>query len=320
MRKDPFKRYRAGIFLLKSAWGTNRLTLAIVLVLCSLSTPAQVELRADSNRVETGNPLALHLRIPAELGKPDSLNFESWNKVLPVQNIIAQTAWRKEGQFFIKSITALFFDEDSLQIPGLPIVFQNGDTLVANPLQIQVTATPSPDDLNDMAPIKDIHREPTHWIDYLPWILGGLGVLALLGWMFWWANRSPKSTLQSRIISTPPHELALKKLDVLTNKQLISTGLVKEHYAELTYLLREYLDKQFGIRTLESTTAETMRQLEASAYPPSLLHALQTLLEHADLAKFAKTYPPDSFHNEAIDLARKIILETHQTLDSPITH
>ena len=319
MRKDAVKRPWKVFFSPKSNWAINRLILAVLLILCCLSAQAQVTLLADSNQVETGNPLALHLRIPTELGKPDSLNFEAWNKVLPVQNRIAQTEWRVEGQFFIKTITALFFDEDTLEIPELPIALQNGDTVFANPLQILVTATPAPDDLNDMAPIKDIHREPTHWTDYLPWILGGLGVLGLLALIYWWANRSPGSTLQSRIISTPPHELALKKLDALPKTQLKSNGLVKEHYAELTYLLREYLDRRFGIRTLESTTAETLRQLEASAYPESLSHALQTLLEHADLAKFAKTYPPDSFHNEAIDLARKIILETRNTLDPPIT-
>ena len=319
MKKDAVKRPRKVIFSLKSTWVINRLILAVFLIVCDLSAQAQVVLRADSNQVETGNPLALHLLIPAKLGKPDSLNFEAWSKVLPAQNRIAQTEWRVEGPFFIKTITALFFDEDTLQIPELPIALQNGDTVFANPLQIIVTATPSPDDLNDMAPIKDIQREPTHWTDYLPWILGGLGVLALLGLIFWWANRSPRSTLQSRILSTPPHELALKKLDALAKKQLITNGLVKEHYGELTYLLREYLDRRFGIRTLESTTAETLRQLETSTYPESLSNAIQTLLEHADLAKFAKTYPPDSFHTEAIDLARKIILETCKIPDPPIT-
>lgn len=320
MRKDALKRIQEGIFKVKSAWLTNRFTLAVVLFLSSLSIPAQVELRADSNRVETGNPLVLHLRIPAELNTPDSLDFEVWSKVLPVQNMIAQTEWRKEGQFFSKTITALFFDEDTLQIPELPIALQNGDTVFANPLQILVTATPAPDDLNDMAPIKDIHREPSHWTDYLPWILGGLGVLALLGLLFWWVNRTPKYNIQSRNISTPPHELALKKLDALAKKQLIASGLVKEHYAELTHLLREYLDRRLGVRTLESTTPETLKQLDASACPEALLQTLRTLLEQADLAKFAKTNPPDSFHSEAMVLARKIILDIHKTVDPPITH
>ena len=273
---------------------------------------AQVELRADSNYVETGNPFVLHLRFPATFGKPDSLSFSVWGNFIPQENIINQTEWQSEGGFFNKSLTALFFDEDSIELPPLPIVLPNGDTAYSNSLKIIVTATPSPDDLNDMAPIKDIHREPSHWTDYLPWILGVLGVLAIFGLLFWLAKRKTKSRVLSRTIETPPHELALKKLEVLARKKLINNGFVKEHYTELTFILREYLEKRFSIPALESTTDETLGYLKRSDFPSPLSQELQYLLEQADLAKFAKIIPPESFHAEALESSRKIILQTSE--------
>lgn len=288
------------------------LTAAILFTVCCLTPPAcaQVELRIDSNHVETGNPFVFHLRFPINLGRPDSLNFGVWQSFLPQQNIVNQTEWQKDGQFLSKTLTVLFFDEDSLQIPPLPIALRNGDTIYANQLHVVVTATPSPDDLNDMASLKEIHREPSDWTDALPWVLGALLVLAVLGLLFWLAKRKAQAKIQSQNIEIPPHELALKKLKILIHKQLTVNGFVKEHYAELTFILREYLEKRFGFPALESTTEETLRYLKNKDIEDSLTQQLKTLLEQADLAKFAKIIPPESFHTEALEGAQKIIFET----------
>lgn len=293
---------------------TLRTLALLILLFIGLESPsqAQVTLHADSNHVETGNPLALHFRLPKSTGKPDTLLLMYWMNVLPAQNILSISDWEPSGGQFSKKLTALFFDEDSIVLPELPILLRNGDTLFTNRLAINVTATPSPDDLNDMAPIKDIHREPVHWTDYWPWLLGGLAVLAVLTLMYRLANRKAQQRIKSRAFQIPPAELALKKLNQLTQKNLPAEGLVKEHYAELTYLLREYLEQQFGVPALESTTDETMLHLGNSAFPQSFASALQNLLEQADLAKFAKSTPPEHFHEEALSLARQIILEPTQ--------
>ena len=117
---------------------------------------AQVKLSADSNHVETGNLFALHLDIPLAKGKPDTLLIAPWNFVIGAENIRRQTAWTQTGATFRKTILVLFFEADTVQIPALPLLFSGSDTVFSNPLQIIVTATPAPEDLRDMAPIKDI--------------------------------------------------------------------------------------------------------------------------------------------------------------------
>lgn len=275
---------------------------------------AQAELRSDSNHVETGNPFQLLIRFPATLGKPDSLNFDAWAGALPAQNIVNQSEWENNGGYFSKSLTALFFDEDTLQLPPLPIALRHHDTIYSNPLQIVVTATPAPDDLNDMAGLKDIHREGTHWIDYLPWVLGVLSVLAILWFFYRMAHRKAAARIQSRTFEIPADELALKKLQALEQKNWIAAGQIKAHYAELTFILREYLEKRYGIPALESTSHETLGHLKNHDFPEALAQPLQTLLVEADLAKFAKIIPPETFHSESFELTKRIIRDTSQAL------
>lgn len=287
---------------------------ALLLVLSQAQ--AQVELRSDSNHVETGNPFALHLHLPISLGKPDSLRFAVWESALPIYNIIGETDWNANGSFYHKTLNVLFFEEDTVKLQSLPIFLSTGDTVYTNPLEIIVIPTPSPDDLNDMASMKDIQREPVRWTDFLPWILSALAVLTLLCLLFWLASGKVKTRVRSRTMETPAHTLALKKLDLLSKKHLTANGLVKEHYTELTFILREFLEKRFSIPALESTTTETMLFLKDRGFPAQLSNLLQNLLEQSDLAKFAKIIPDDTFLAESFEVSKKIILETAREVEN----
>jgi hypothetical protein len=274
------------------------------------SAQSSASIEADSNYAETGNPFVVHLRVPMAAGQPDTIDFSAWQPLVPPQNVVAQTNWQADGNAFQKDLTLLFFDADSLRLPPLAVALRSGDTLRTNDLEIVVLPTPSPDDLNDMAEIKDIQREPSRWTDYLPWalaILGAVGGIALAAWLL---SRRRKRAALSRAFEMSAHELALKKLDALARKQLLNKQLLKEYYAELTFVLREYLQKRFGLSALESTSEETLRQLESSAFPPQMLAEMATLLARADLAKFAKTPPPDSYHAEALAFAREVVQQT----------
>lgn len=276
---------------------------------------AQTEARAepDSNYAETGNPFTIHLHVLQSAGKPGQIDLSAWNSVVPEQNIVKQTDWTPDGKSFTKDLTILFFDADTLTLPPLPIHLKGNDTAMTNPLEIVVLPTPSPDDLVDMRGIKDIYREPTLWTDYLPWILaiGGFVLFILLAaWLIDRANKRKRQAALSRTLALPPHELASKKLDVLAQKDLWHKGLVKEYCAELTFIVREYLEKRYFVLALESTSEEILIHLQKTDFPEELRAGLYDLLAKADLVKFAKATPPEAFHDEAMSFARKIIAET----------
>lgn len=276
-----------------------------------LEVPAQTaaHLDADSTQVETGNPFVLHLSVVG-VNMPDSLSFWPWRDILEPKNVLSQTPWTKQGNRLTSDLTMLFFDADTIVLAPLAITFQHGDTAMTNSLNLVIYPTPAPDDLNDMAPIKDIIREQILWTDYLPWVASVLGVLAVLGLFFWWYSRSKKSRALSRMIEQPPHELALKKLDVLARKALWRQGGVKAHCAELTFILREYLEKRFHVPALESTSEELLKHLSATDFPVELKNDLENVLMEADLAKFAKAIPAEDFYQYSMDFSNALITRT----------
>jgi hypothetical protein len=272
-------------------------------------TGAEAEL--DSNLAETGNPFFLHLRIPKSAGQPLHIAYDAWKGIVNEQNILNQTEWTMGDHGWEKNLTLILFDADTITFPPLPIAVKGGDTLLTNALSLVVLPSPAPDDLNDMAEIKDIHKEPVLWTDYLPWILGILGCLAVFLGILWWFNRRKKPGMQSRVLQLSPHELALKKLEALRKKQLWQQGALKQYYAELTFIVREYLRERFAIPALESASGETIAQLRKSdQFPADLIPPMQELFRQADLAKFAKAIPAEDFHEQALKLAFDLVQST----------
>lgn len=291
----------------------NSLLIFLLLAIACTSAQAQVTAELDSNYAETGNPFVVHLHIAPNAGKPGQIDFSVWDHVVPEENILQQTEWTPDGQAFNKDLTLVIFDADTITLPPLPVHLNGKGTALSNPLDIVILPTPSPDDLVDMTGIKDIRREPALWTDYLPWALAIAAFVLLIllaAWLIDRAKRKKNQAALSRTVGLPPHELAWRKLDVLMQKELWNKGLMKEYCAELTFILREYLEKRYAVPALESTSEEILELLRKTSFPNSLRGELQDMLSRADLVKFAKAIPPETFHEDAMTFARKMISET----------
>ncbi len=290
-----------------------RYCFSVFFLFAALAAAAQTGAYAelDSNYAETGNPFVIHLKITGTDTKPVKTDMSPWHSVLPKENILEQTDWSMNGQSYTQDLKVVFFDADTLSLPPLNIELANKAIATTNSLQIIVLPTPSPDDLVDMTGIKDIHREPTIWLDYLPWALAIAGLALLVIVASWLIGRAQKKRgIASRIVELPPHEMALKKLDVLKQKQLWQKGQVKAYCAEITYIVREYLEKRYQIPALESTSEEIVQHLKTTDFPDALFVDLQNILNQADLVKFARLIPSDHFHEDAFQFARKLVLAT----------
>ena len=67
-------------------------------------------------------------------------------------------------------------------------------------------------------------------------------------------------------------------------------GLQKEYYTQLTDTLRTYIERRFGFKALEMTTEQIIERLE-SLHDAEAMSELRSLLQTADLVKFAKFIP-----------------------------
>lgn len=156
----------------------------------------------------------------------------------------------------------------------------------------------NPTDLNAMTapqPIKDIIKEEKLWEDYLPFLIPLVTAL-VLGFILWraWKYYKNKETVVAPIIQKverAPKELALQQLQDLKKKKYPETDNTKEFYTELSDIVRTYIENQFKIPALESTTDEIYKKLNKKSTTAGNTRNLRDALSIADLAKFAQVTP-----------------------------
>jgi hypothetical protein len=276
-------------------------------LLTQLVAQGEASIISDSNQVETGNPLVLHFKVPV-LSRPDTLNFSAWAEYISPKNLLSKTDWTRDQNSFVCDVSLIFFDADTFSLPPLVITHSGSDTFLTNTLEINVYPTPASEDLNDMAPIKDIIVEPTLWSDYLPLAAMILGALLVLYLLYRWMNQSKKVKIRNRELEQPAHILALKKLHALQQQGLWEKGAIKEYCASLTFIIREYLEKRYKVLALESSSTELLAQLKSSVeFPDELRNTLRDVLTEADLAKFAKAIPADTFYEQSMNFAQELV-------------
>ncbi|GAB4487054.1 MAG: hypothetical protein OHK0019_01560 [Saprospiraceae bacterium] len=267
----------------------------------------------DRNAVETGDTFVLRVMVTGVSAKPGKVDFSPWRDLLPADNILSKSDWTRTGGRWVSQFTWIAFDSAGLELPPLKIVLKAGDTLRSNPLNLTVKPTYATANLEEAEDIRDIQREPSSWMDFWPWAAGAVLFLLLTMWLLRRKKPKPVAVVQTQLPPAPvipPHQLALQKLTVLEQKQLWKQGNLEPFYAELSLIVREYLEGRFAIPALESTTREILPLLKNAGFPENLHSVLRDVLHQSDMTKFAKNPPPEHFHEKALNMARQLILAT----------
>jgi hypothetical protein len=205
------------------------------------------------------------------------------------------------------------FDTGWVKLPPLPVVIKSKgqtDTLFTNDVPVNVLKVEP--DSTGLADLKEIYFEPFSAGYYKKYIPHLLFVLLLIGGLMYWLRKGKSKQIvdEPALIPLLPHEWALNALDELAAKKLWQRGEVKEHYSELTAILREYLERRYSIHAKEQTSVEILEQLHHLQLKPALLADTEELISMADLIKFAKADPGMNIHTAAIERVRSFILET----------
>lgn len=293
----------------------TRLWAAALLLCVSAVTSGQGNAHASlqPERVEIGDTTSLFVLVSGVSAEPKDVDFSAWASVFPTANIIARSGWRRSGQQWARRFTLVAFDSATLQLPPLTVRLAIGNPLKTNALKLNVRPTLGSTELADMETIRDIRREPVSWMDYWYWAAGALFLTILLIWAVRRADKRPQPLVAPPPASQPPvssHELALRQLDELRRKQLWKNGFAKEHYAELSLIAREYLEARYKIPALESTTIEILKMLGKTDFPFHLKNDLSEILSKTDLVKYAQSKPPETFHEQALQQARELVVNT----------
>ena len=287
------------------------------LAVSTAQASAIVALRPD--RIEAGDTTMLWVMVSGVQAAPGQVDFGAWAGIIPLNNVMSRSdKWRRVNQQWVRQYALIVFDSSTLELPALTVRLAIGDPLKTNSLRLTVRNPPGGFDLSDMETIRDIHREPPNWTDNWPY---GVVILILLFLLFLVLRRMakrPKHTpavlpAPSAAPAPSPYEHALKELDELKRTKAWQHGPVKEYYAKLSLVLREYLEHRFHIPALESTTGETGQLLQTVSFPADLIPQALQVLAMTDLVKYAQSQPTEHAHEKAIADLRQLVVKSHNT-------
>jgi hypothetical protein len=110
-------------------------------------------------------------------------------------------------------------------------------------------------------------------------------------------------------------QLSLEEQIVLAIEELErnkwwAVGKLKEHYVQLSFIMRSYLSKRYSIHLLEKTTHETELLLTQKGVEKGIIENIILILSQSDFVKFAKSEPEEITAVRLSALAKKIVQET----------
>ncbi|MFQ6673921.1 MAG: hypothetical protein ACE5GH_03940, partial [Fidelibacterota bacterium] len=190
-----------------------------------------------------------------------------------------------------------FWDTGTFTLPSYPVnvLTEHGETvdysLTTDPVTLIVRSV-----ISDPQPrLRDIKPPVPIPLTVPVRLLASVGSIVLLSAVLVWAWRKRVPDTVGEPIPTiptgPPYDIAMEKLAELRNHPLSTRSQIKEFYARLSYIVREYLEHQYFLRAVEMTTEEIEQEKVSLPLSSDLLDHLVSFLKRADLAKFAKFQP-----------------------------
>jgi len=217
----------------------------------------------------------------------------------------------KNGVVWEGSYIFTCWDSGTVIIPS--VSFQIGDQKIAFlPVRLQVS---SPKIIEG----KDVYDIRTYF-ESLPTKLrsffreyGWLILFVVLGLVIVYllVKRSKKS--HNIKTNEPPltlKQITLNQIEELTNAKLWEQDKLKEHYVQLSFLLRNYLAKRYRLSLLDKTSFQICALLSKCELHSSLQKDIQKVLDQSDLVKFAKSVPSEGEIITISLLAKEIVNKT----------
>ena len=164
----------------------------------------------------------------------------------------------------------------------------------------------------ELKDIKQPMEAPIGWSDIWPWILG-IVLLILIAYILkkYVFTKKEALKIEKQKVIIPADIIALKELITLEKAKIWQEGKIKEYHSSLSEIVRRYTEERFQFIALELTTDEIIDELKSKLNQEQIQN-LKTLLQRADLAKFAKSKPIESENTESMVLAKNFVKNTKQ--------
>jgi len=292
----------------------------VLLAACSqdyTSTSVQMTVELDTTFTTIGSPI--FYLITVQLPQDKIVKFPEWELEDPLE--IRSSEFLTSGLENIGRYEIVFWDTGKVVIPGIAITILNMDSsfayiVTADTMFMEVVSITEQDPSfkqsgGGIMPIKDPVpvRIPLPWQTIILSILL-LGILIAIGLIWKKRLKADVSYKERPEYLKEPDIIALEKLDNLDQSGLLEKGEIKEFYAQLSLILREYTENSLYIRTLEMTTEEIRQNRPVFPYTDDQIASYFKILSGADMAKYAKHIAALDQCSQDMVLSRNIVKET----------
>ncbi|MEX2657057.1 MAG: hypothetical protein WD272_06045 [Balneolales bacterium] len=280
----------------------------------------QASRRIDRDTVRTGDVFMYHLRITDadeydDIRYPDSTQF-GYDFVIRDRKIDSD----EQGVSLV--YTLQYFGVDDQFVPELYAGLVDGaDTtfLVIPELPFIYEARVEDPD-SALRPLKPIFQFPRNW---WPWILSAIALLLLAGYLLYRYRDQIYSRFhppeKPKIEPVPfydPLKNLRRELDRIEDTYPDPHKSYREFYTELGDVFRIYFEEVHLFPALESTTGEVIKELKSRPCDTEVIRLLASLLQEADLVKFAK-YKPNEKECRSVMKNSSILTERIAITDRP---
>jgi len=270
----------------------------ILLAACTqdgTGSSVQMTVELDTTYTTIGSPVTYSVTVQSP--KDQIIQIPEWILDDPLEVRSFSTYDGENGR--VGDFELVFWDTGRVAIPGVSINVLNADSSLAYEMKadsmfMEVVSVTEQDPSfkqsgGGIMPIKD----PVPVQFPLPWwtiILSLLLIVILITMVIIWNKRlrAEISFEERPDYLEEPDSVALKKLDELDQSGLLNKADIKEFYAQLSLILREYTENSLYIRTLEMTTEEILANRPVFPYTDDQIESYLKILSSSDMAKYAK--------------------------------
>ncbi|MCJ7758903.1 MAG: BatD family protein, partial [Gillisia sp.] len=274
----------------------------------------------DSAQIKIGEQIIYSISV-----ETDSTNLvvfpegKTFNPMEVVESLKTDTS-RIQNRFkLLKQYALTQFDSGSYTIPQQKILIDDTPFLTDS-MKVEVATVVVDTTKQKMYSIKPAMEVPSAFEipNWFWWLFSGLVIIGL-GYYFF-RRKKKKQEAEKQL---PPYERALFELQQLDKSQLLENRQTKEYYSKLTEAVRRYLEDEINLRAMESTTSELINYLEIKMEAGKLklsretLDELKTILQRADLAKFANSRPDIITAKGDRSKIEHVIIDTKAAIPEP---
>lgn len=298
----------------------------ILLLVSSLQSFAQAPAHAvasiDTTVIRIGEQFKLNLSatVPVHSQVTFPVIADSIHKLEVVQRSGLDTTKAQDGKTvtYHESFTLTGFDSGFFVIEPFTFFYTkegtaDTDSMTTEALLMQVQTIPvdTTKEIKDIKPPVDV---PFTFMEALPYILGGLAVIALIiGIVYWMKKRKRKPVeIVRKEPLRPAHEIALEALRKIQEQKLWQQGFYKEYHSEVADTVRAYIEQRFGITAMEMPSDDTLTHFRNNLVNHEAFEKLRYLLQSADMVKFAKGIPVGSENEMSMQSAIDFITLTKE--------